>query len=53
MVRPYLAVSDIEAAIRADERAGATFARRATERPGQGTFAIHILGGIEHGLWQL
>jgi len=41
VVRPYLGVSDIEAA------------RRATERPGQGTFAIHILGGIEHGLWQL
>ena len=23
------------------------------EIPGQGTFSIYILGGIEHGLWQL
>ncbi|MEO0721677.1 MAG: hydroxylase [Pseudomonadota bacterium] len=53
VVRPYLGVSDIEAAARAAARAGATFARRATESPGQGTFAIHILGGIEHRLWQL
>jgi len=23
------------------------------EIPGQGTFSVYILGGIEHGLWQL
>jgi len=21
--------------------------------PGKGTFAIYILGGVDHGLWQL
>lgn len=53
VVRPYLRVDDIEAASKAAEAAGAQFAMRATEIPGQGTFAIYVLGGIQHGLWEL
>lgn len=52
VVRPYLLVEDIEAASTAAEAAGAEFAMRATEMPGQGKFAIYMLGGIEHGLWE-
>lgn len=52
VVRPYLLVSDIEAAIAAADAAGAEFAMRATSIPGEGTFAIYMLGGIEHGIWQ-
>jgi len=53
VVRPYVLVEDIEAAVKAAERAGATVAFPPMEIPGQGTFSIYILGGIEHGLWQL
>ena len=52
VVRPYLLVDDIEAAIAAAESSGAQFAMYATEIPDQGTFAIYFLGGIQHGLWQ-
>ncbi|MEL6858545.1 MAG: hydroxylase [Pseudomonadota bacterium] len=52
VVRPYMLVTDIEAAIAAAEAEGAVFAMRAMEIPGQGTFAIYLLGGIEHGIWQ-
>ena len=53
VVRPYLLVSDIEAAVKTAEAAGATVAIPSMEMPGgHGTFAIYILGGIEHGLWQ-
>ncbi len=53
VVRPYLLVDDIEAAVKAAEKAGATVALPPMEIPGQGTFSVYILGGIEHGLWQL
>ncbi len=53
VVRPYLLVEDIEAAVDAAQAAGGEIAMPPTEIPGQGTFAIYILGGIEHGLWQL
>ena len=53
VVRPYILVDDIKAAVRAAERAGAKVAIPPLEIPGQGTFSIYILGGIEHGLWQL
>jgi len=53
VVRPYVLVEDIEAAVKAAEKAGAQIALPAMKIPGQGTFAIYILGGIEHGLWQL
>ena len=52
VVRPYVLVDDIETAIKAAEAAGAKFAMRATKIPGHGTFAIYVLGGIDHGLWQ-
>lgn len=53
VVRPYLLVDDIEAAVKAAKKAGAEVAIPPMEIPGQGTFSIYILGGIEHGLWQL
>ncbi len=53
VVRPYVLVDDIEAAVKAAETAGATVAIPPLKIPGQGTFSIYILGGIEHGLWQL
>jgi len=53
VVRPYLRVDDIEAATNAAEAAGADIAMHATEIPGQGQFAIYVLGGIEHGVWQV
>ncbi len=53
VVRPYLGVADIDAASETAEAAGAVFAMRATEIPGQGKFAIYFLGGIQHGLWEL
>lgn len=53
VVRPYILVEDIDAAIGAAEAAGGEVAMPPTEIPGQGRFAIYVLGGIEHGLWQL
>jgi len=53
IVRPYVLVDDIDAAVKAAETAGATVAMPPTEIPGGGKFSIYILGGIEHGLWQL
>ena len=53
IVRPYLRVDDIEAAITKAEAAGAEFAMKATPVPGQGTFAIYFLGGMQYGLWEV
>lgn len=54
IVRPYVLVEDIQAAVKAATKAGATVALPPMEMPGgHGTFSIYILGGIEHGLWQL
>ncbi len=53
VVRPYLLVDDIDAAVGAAESAGAVIALPAIEIPGSGKYAIYILGGIQHGLWQL
>jgi len=52
VVRPYILVDDIEAAVKAAEEGGAQIAIPPMNIPGQGTFSIYILGGIEHGLWQ-
>ncbi|HVS18626.1 MAG TPA: hydroxylase [Planctomycetota bacterium] len=52
VVRPYVLVEDIDAAVKAAEAAGATIAHPPLEIPGQGTFAIYFLGGIQHGLWK-
>lgn len=53
VVRPYVLVDDIEAAVEAAKEAGGEIAMGATEIPGQGRFAIYFLGGIQHGLWEL
>lgn len=52
IVRPYLLVDDIEAAVAAAVEAGGEIAHPPLELPGHGTFAIFIQGGIHHGLWQ-
>ena len=52
VVRPYILVKDIGKAVKAAESAGAEIALPPMEIPGQGSFAVYILGGIEHGLWQ-
>jgi predicted enzyme related to lactoylglutathione lyase len=53
VVRPYILVDDIDAAVEAAEAAGGDIALPPMEIPGRGTFAIFIQGGVHHGLWQL
>ena len=53
VIRPYVLVDDINAAVKAAEAAGGQIAMTATEIPGQGKFAIYFLGGNQYGLWQL
>jgi predicted enzyme related to lactoylglutathione lyase len=53
IIRPYWLVDDIKAAVDAVARKGAFIAHPPLEIAGKGTFAIYILGGVEHGLWQL
>ncbi len=52
VVRPYLLVADIESAVEQAAALGAEIAHPPLEIPGHGTFAVYILGGIQHGLWQ-
>lgn len=52
IVRPYLRVADIDAAISKAEADGAMVAMMPTEIPGRGRFAIYFLGGIQQGIWQ-
>jgi predicted enzyme related to lactoylglutathione lyase len=53
VVRPYWLVDDIQAALEAASKQGASVALPPLEIPGKGTFAIYIQGNIDHGLWQL
>ena len=53
VVRPYMLVEDIHAAVDAATKAGAQIAMPPMEIPGHGTFAIVIQGGIDSGFWQL
>ncbi|MEO1038129.1 MAG: hydroxylase [Pseudomonadota bacterium] len=53
LVRPYLRIENIEAAIAAAEASGAEFAMLATEIPGHGKFAIYLQGGVQYGLWEV
>ena len=57
VVRPYLRVGDIGAALDAAVAAGGEVAMVRTPVPDAspvgGAFAIYILGGIEHGLWEV
>ena len=52
VVRPYVLVKDIEAAVKAAQESGAKLAMPPMMIPGHGMFAIYIQGGIEYGLWQ-
>ncbi len=53
IVRPYLLVDDIEAAITRAEESGGEIAHPPLEIAGHGKFAIYIMGGNNHGLWQV
>lgn len=53
VVRPYWLVDNIEAAVAAAVEAGGEVAHPPMAIDGHGTFAIYILGGVHHGLWQL
>jgi len=53
VVRPYLRVDDIEAAVAAAVEHCGEIAHPPMALPGHGTFAIFIQGGIHHGLWQV
>jgi len=53
VVRPYWLVDNIEAALNEATKAGASVAMSPVDIPGKGTFAICILGEVDHGLWQL
>lgn len=52
IMRTYVAVQDIQEAVTAAEESGAAIAYPPTRQGNQGTFAIVIHGGVEHGLWQ-
>lgn len=52
IVRPYLRVDDLEAAVEAAAQSGAEIAHPPMELPGHGSFAIYIQGGVHHGLWK-
>jgi predicted enzyme related to lactoylglutathione lyase len=52
VVRPYLLVDDIDAAVAAAVAAGGEVAHPPMRIPDHGTFAIYIQGGVYHGLWQ-
>ena len=52
VVRPYVLVDDIKAAVKSASEAGAEIAMPPMEIPEHGMFAIVIHGGIECGFWQ-
>ena len=53
VVRPYILVEDIEAAVAAAAKSGAEIAVPPMSIPGHGTCAIVFQGEIEAGLWQV
>ncbi len=52
IVRTYVAVTDIAAAVKQAEAAGAVIAYPPTKQGDTGTWAIYILGDVQMGLWQ-
>jgi predicted enzyme related to lactoylglutathione lyase len=52
IMRTYVAVEDIQQAVKGAEEHGATIAYPPTRQGQWGTFAIVIQGDVEHGLWQ-
>jgi len=53
VVRPYILVEDIEAAVAAAAKSGAEIAVPPMRIPSHGTCAIVFQSGIESGLWQV
>lgn len=53
VVRAYMLVEDIEKAVENAVAAGGEIAHPPLENVGLGKFAIYILGGNQHGLWQV
>lgn len=53
IVRTYLRVENIDAAVKRAAELGATIALEPMEIPGRGKVAIYFLGGIQQGLWQV
>jgi predicted enzyme related to lactoylglutathione lyase len=53
VVRPYILVEDIEAAVVAAGKSGAEIIVPPMRIPGHGTCAIVYQSGIESGLWQV
>ena len=53
VIRPYLLTKDIALAVKDATDAGAEIMHPPLEIPGQGTFAIYRLGGLEQGLWEV
>ncbi|MGH9153639.1 MAG: VOC family protein [Acidimicrobiales bacterium] len=52
IIRTYLAVEDVQLAVKEAEDAGAEIAYPPTLQGQRGTFSIVIQGDVEHGLWQ-
>jgi len=52
IIRTYLAVDDMTAAVAEAEAAGAVVAYPPTRQGDTGTWAIYILGELQIGLWQ-
>jgi len=52
IMRMYLAVEDIQRAVKKAEEYGATVAYAPTQQGQRGTFGIVIQGDVQHGLWQ-
>jgi predicted enzyme related to lactoylglutathione lyase len=52
IVRTYVAVEDIQQAVKTAQENGATVAYPPTRQGQRGAFAIVVQGGVEHGLWQ-
>ena len=53
VIRPYILVDDIQAAVESAEASGGEVAMYPTEIPDHGKFAIYFQGGIQYGLWEL
>ena len=53
VVRTYLRVKDIDAAVKHAAELGATIALEPIEIPGRGKVAIYFIGGIQQGIWQV
>jgi predicted enzyme related to lactoylglutathione lyase len=52
IMRTYLAVENIQQAVKKAEEHGASVAYPPTRQGQRGTFAIVIQGDVQHGLWQ-